>query len=679
MRLLLAIVAAIIIAACASMGRPEGGPIDIDPPVYVKSTPAPGSTNVTATKFTIMFDENVQIKDAMNKVVVSPPQKSVPKVSAVGRYVRVDMVDTMMANTTYTIDFTDAISDLNEGNELDGFSLDFSTGPTLDSLCISGMVFEAETLEPAQGMLVGVHSNLSDTAITSIPFDRITKTNQYGQFTVRNLAPGTYRIFALNDINRDNKWDRTEDVAFFDTTISPTSERITVNDTLRATNGSDSIVPIEVTNFTPNDILLTWFNERYKAQYLAKYERKERNKLYFEFGAASDTFPEIRFIGGPRDGQLINECAVLESSPTRDTLTYWLTDSLIIKADSVTTQARYLRTDTLNQLSWTTDTLKFNMRKAKAKKKDDKKKENKDGEDKKSNSNSDSIAVTPKIELLKLNTNASGTIDVFAPIFINSEQPISRFNDSAIHLEMQVDTVWTTLDSPKFTRIDSLQPLKYRADVKWEPGGKYRLTIDSLGIENIYGVWCGPNKFDFSVYDLSTYGNITFDITNLGNLNAVAQLLNSQDKPVRTEKVIGSTATFLHVMPGDYYARLFIDHNGNGLWDTGNLTDSVQPEETFYYSKKIALKKNWDIQQSWDLFEIPIDMQKPAQIKKNKPKKKRGEKDTYSTEEEDEQYYDEFGNPAVDPNDPFGKRKDQRYNSLDGRDNQSRGMGAGYR
>lgn len=214
MRMLLVVAVALIVAACASMGRPEGGPKDEIPPVYVRSTPAPGARNVSADRFTIIFNENVQIKDAMSKVVVSPPQKSMPKIMAVGRNVRIEMVDTLLPNTTYTIDFTDAISDLNEGNELDGFAFDFSTGDTLDSLCISGMVFEAATLEPAQGMLVGVHSNLSDTAITTLPFDRITRTNQLGQFTVRNLKPGSYRIFAVNDVNRDNKWDRSEDVAF---------------------------------------------------------------------------------------------------------------------------------------------------------------------------------------------------------------------------------------------------------------------------------------------------------------------------------------------------------------------------------------------------------------------------------------------------------------------------------
>lgn len=108
-------------------------------------------------------------------------------VTANGRKVTVEFRDTLLPNTTYTVDFADAIKDLNESNVLDGLALDFATGDSIDSLRISGMLFEARTLEPAQGMLVGVYSNLSDTAIRTLPFERITKTNQLGQFTIRNL------------------------------------------------------------------------------------------------------------------------------------------------------------------------------------------------------------------------------------------------------------------------------------------------------------------------------------------------------------------------------------------------------------------------------------------------------------------------------------------------------------
>ena len=210
------IAAAMLVAACANMGRPEGGPRDELPPVYVRSNPAMGQLNVKGNKITVEFDENIALDDAMNKIVVSPAQRTTPAISSNAKRVTVELRDTLLPNTTYTIDFADAVKDLNEGNVLDGLALDFATGDTIDTLRISGMVFEAQTLEPAQGMLVGVYSNLEDSAIHTLPMDRITKTNQLGQFTIRNLKEGTYRIFALNDVNRDYHWDRSEDVAFYD-------------------------------------------------------------------------------------------------------------------------------------------------------------------------------------------------------------------------------------------------------------------------------------------------------------------------------------------------------------------------------------------------------------------------------------------------------------------------------
>lgn len=146
MRWLVAAVAASLLAACASMGRPQGGPRDVDPPVFVNSTPAPGEVNVSRSKISILFDENVQVTDPMSKVVISPAQRTTPLVMAAGRRIDVELRDSMKSNTTYTVEFSDAISDLNEGNPIDGFSFAFSTGPHIDTLQISGMVLCAENL-----------------------------------------------------------------------------------------------------------------------------------------------------------------------------------------------------------------------------------------------------------------------------------------------------------------------------------------------------------------------------------------------------------------------------------------------------------------------------------------------------------------------------------------------------
>lgn len=639
LRLLLAMAAAAVTVACANMGRPEGGPRDELPPVYVRSNPALGQLNFKGNKITVDFDENIQLDDAMNKIVVSPAQHTTPAISSNGRRVTIELRDTLIPNTTYTLDFADAVKDLNEGNVLDGFAMDFATGDTIDTLRISGMVFEARTLEPAQGMLVGVYSNLSDTAISTLPFERITKTNQLGQFTLRNLKAGTYRVYALNDVNRDYHWDRSEDVAFYDVAVSPSSEPTVITDTLtRHTGERDSLVMRDATRFLPDDLLLTWFNEGYASQYLRDYKRPERNKLTFQFGAKSDTLPILRLLNTHRAGDEISTWATLDASPTLDTLTYWISDTSLVSLDSITLEATYLRTDTLDNLVWGTDTLKFNMRPEKKKK--EKKKKKKDDEE------ADTIPPVPHMELRMLSGSSQ---DLHKGLTLSAGSPVVRFDTAAIHLEIQVDTLWYRIVPPKFTRPEPLRPMVFTAPYKWEEGTKYRLTIDSAAVNDIYGLDNAQLVHEFTTKKSEDYSAISFNVSGLDGRKGIVEVLSRSDKPVASAPVNGDLATIRYLSPGTYYARLFIDANDDGEWTTGSITDSIQPEEVYYYPKKINLKKNWTIEQSWNINELPVDQQKPQEIKKNKPKRKKGDPEERPTddEEEDEFFDDPFMNSAT--------------------------------
>ena len=639
LRLLLAMAAAAVTVACANMGRPEGGPRDELPPVYVRSNPALGQLNFKGNKITVDFDENIQLDDAMNKIVVSPAQHTTPAISSNGRRVTIELRDTLIPNTTYTLDFADAVKDLNEGNVLDGFAMDFATGDTIDTLRISGMVCAARTLEPAQGMLVGVYSNLSDTAISTLPFERITKTNQLGQFTLRNLKAGTYRVYALNDVNRDYHWDRSEDVAFYDVAVSPSSEPTVITDTLtRHTGERDSLVMRDATRFLPDDLLLTWFNEGYASQYLRDYKRPERNKLTFQFGAKSDTLPILRLLNTHRAGDEISTWATLDASPTLDTLTYWISDTSLVSLDSITLEATYLRTDTLDNLVWGTDTLKFNMRPEKKKK--EKKKKKKDDEE------ADTIPPVPHMELRMLSGSSQ---DLHKGLTLSAGSPVVRFDTAAIHLEIQVDTLWYRIVPPKFTRPEPLRPMVFTAPYKWEEGTKYRLTIDSAAVNDIYGLDNAQLVHEFTTKKSEDYSAISFNVSGLDGRKGIVEVLSSSDKPVASAPVNGDLATIRYLSPGTYYARLFIDANDDGEWTTGSITDSIQPEEVYYYPKKINLKKNWTIEQSWNINELPVDQQKPQEIKKNKPKRKKGDPEERPTddEEEDEFFDDPFMNSAT--------------------------------
>lgn len=639
LRLLLAIIAAAILAACASMGRPEGGPRDLEPPVYVSSNPTPGQLNVSGNKIVVEFNENVSLDDPMSKIVVSPAQKTTPVISSSGRKVTLELRDTLLPNTTYTIDFADAVKDLNESNVLDGLAIDFATGDDIDTLRISGMLFEARTLEPAQGMLVGVYSNLSDTAIRTLPFERITKTNQLGQFTIRNLKPGTYRIYAVNDVNRDYHWDRSEDVAFHDITIAPSTTPAVFTDTLTDAAGNDSVVSRAGTRFLPDDVLLTWFNENYVAQYLRKYQRDEARHIYLEFAAKADTLPIIRLLNSHRAGDDISKWAVTEANPTLDTLRYWITDTSLISMDTLRLAVSYMKPDSLERMTLATDSLRFVLKDA------NKRRKQKEQEAKKREKENDTVPPAPERIIFKV--TSGGSQDINKPISFTSETPVGSIDTAGIIFETQTDTVWYAAKPPRIGRQTPLDPMKFKADYVWEAGGKYRLTILPGSVRDIYGLTNDTIRQEINVKKLDEYSTLAFNLQGLDNRPAILEILDGSDKVVAAVPVKGSTGKAEYLAPGTYYARLFIDADSNGIYTNGIL-DSIQPEEVYYYPKKISLKKNWGVEQTWNINELPVDRQKPMQIKKNKPKLKRGEEQENKEDDEEEDFFDDpFMNAAT--------------------------------
>ena len=648
---LFVVAGALLLAACASIGRPEGGPRDMTPPVVVSSTPAPGSVNVSIGRIDIVFDENITLDDPMNKIVVSPPQKKQAQISSNGRRVRITLRDTLRDSTTYTVDLADAVRDLNEGNILDGLAIDFSTGPSIDTLMISGIVFEGRTLEPAQGMIVGVYSTpVADTALTTLPMDRITKTNALGRFTIRNLKPGSYRVFAINDLNHDFHWDRSEDIAFLDRDISPSTMAVEVTDTFTDAAGNDSLVTRPATRFLPDDILLTWFNENYKPLYLVKHERPDARRLTLEMSTHSDSLPQLTLLNTVRAGARLDREAVLQSSPGLDSLTYWLRDTTLIGSDTLKIAARYLHTDTLDNITFTTDTLTFALRQPKKKKKRDEE--------------TDSV---PKLEFVNIGISSRQPQDLNIPLLFETSAPTASIDSAGFRIEVLVDSVWMPVAARIPSPPDSLQPMRLLTEMTWKPKTKYRVTIDSLAVTDIYGNHNRPFVQEVSTHAIEDYAALFFNIGDLGPDSAIVELLSS-DKPVRLEPVRNGVATFEYVTPGAYYARLFIDRNQNGRWDTGSVADTVQPEDVFYFSKKLNLKKNWDVEQQWNIYETPVDLQKPEDIKKNKPPRPKWEteeereKRKKGNNDDEEEEFDPFMNDPFAPQSPDRLSNSNRRN-----------------
>ena len=623
--------------SCANIGNPSGGPIDKTPPIFMRSNPTPNAVNVKDRKIEIFFDEIVTLKDPSTKIIVSPAQTEMPRMSALGRKVTVELVDSLLPNTTYTIDFSNSIQDNNEGNAIDNFAFAFSTGSVIDSMRVSGYVLDSRTLEPMQSVVVGLQSNLADSAFHKEKLQRVALTNDRGQFTIRNVSPGSYHIFALKDLDRDYKFGNpTEDIAFLDSIIVPSIGSREAADTVyNDLNEIDTIMRATRPAYFPNDILLSMFNEDRKSQYLANNLRVDSTRISLTFAAASDTLPSLSIVGR---NDVPDQWYTLERSQTNDTLTYWIRPPHLVSADTLMVATTYLRTDTASNLSWGTDTLKFTFQRQKAKKK-------------KKNEETDSLE---QIRFMELHPLANGTQEVYAPLLLQTGSPIERYSREAFHLQrkLQNDTTFYPAEIKSIALRDStLSRRDLMLKVDWEPGAAYTLAVDSLAMTDIYGLQTKPLKVDFNVRKMEEYGNIVFNIPAVRD-SAIVELLDGTDKVVLHTPVKNHRAELLNLQPGKYYARLFIDRNGNGKYDTGNYDMHLQPEETVYYPGAINLKKNWDVEQTWDIYATPIDKQKPEAIKKNKPERKKWEKvntEKTETDEDEENGFSDFSNPN-DPN-----------------------------
>lgn len=610
-RILTLLSSLILLYACANIATPTGGLYDVDPPEVVNASPDFNTLNNSKKKIEILFNENVKIEKPMDKVIIAPPQKKFPVIKAQGRKVIVELEDELLPNTTYTIDFTDAIVDNNEGNALENFSYSFSTGDHIDTLAVSGTVLKAENLEPAQGIYVGVHSNLNDTAFTKLPFERISRTDSRGKFTIKGIAEGEYKVYALNDLNRSYSYDNPqEEIAFLDSTFIPSSEFAMRNDTVFIDSLTiDTIHKVKYTRFIPDDILLRSFESGFERQYLQKHERTIPHKLDLFFAAPTKAAQFTLLEVNPTS----DKWYVKESNITNDSVSIWITDSLIYKADTIKLEIDYYRTDTLNNHVLNTDTLNFSMRGRRAK--ESTPPTAKEGEKEK-----------VVIQYLNIKDNVKPSHEIYSSISIEFEEPLANFDSTKIQLQHEVDSVFEAVHYTLLT--DSLNVRKYGITHKWLPGEKYKLLIDSAAFVSEYGLHNNTLEKTFTVKELEQYGNLMFVISGLPQgKTAYVELLDAQDKPFRKVRVKDNEALFMDLNPGKLYARLFIDENEDGEWTSGNYELKRMPETVYYNHKWYEIRAFTNHEESWNLNERPFDKQKPLDITKNKPEEKKQKRD----------------------------------------------------
>lgn len=606
----------IVVYSCASMGNPDGGPYDEEPPKFVRSTPKPFAINSKEKKVTIEFDEFIKLEKAAEKVVVSPPQLEQPEIKASGRKVVVGLVDSLRPNTTYTIDFADAIVDNNEGNPLGNYAFTFSTGTTIDTMEVSGTVLSASDLEPVKNIQVGLHSDLSDSAFMKKPFDRVSRTDSRGHFSIRGIAPGKYRIYALMDGNQNYLFDsKTEMIAFSDSIIIPAMEDAMRQDTIwKDSLTIDTIKSVGYTRFLPDDIILRAFKEENDRQYLTRSERDKENHFVLTFSARADTLPTLKGLNFDE-----RDAFIIEKTDRNDSICYWIKDSLIYQMDTLEIQMDYLATDTLDRLVPQTDTLFLanKLTRAEREKLEAKAAEEKEKERKKKEKKGEKIEPEPT-KFLTLNVDAPSAFDLDRNVYLSFDEPVASIDTAAIHMEIKKDSLWEEI--PFLFVSDSVLPRKYEILAEWEPEKEYQLSIDSMAFKGVYGLHTNKVKQTMKVKKLNEYGTILLNIIGADS-TAVVELLDGSGKVLRQQRITPqNTADFYYLNPGTkFYIRLFNDRNGNGVWDTGKYSEHLQPEEVYYFPKVWEMKANFDFEENWNINAVPVEKQKLDEIKKQKP------------------------------------------------------------
>lgn len=623
----------LIVTACASIGSPDGGRYDEEPPVVVSAQPANKATGVKGKKASIFFNEYIKLDNPNEKVIVSPPQTEAPNIRAVGKSIRIDLFDTLQANTTYTVDFSDAIQDNNEGNPMGLFTYSFSTGEQIDTMEVSGTVLNAEDLEPIKGIMVGLYrcdSTLSDSTFRTTPLQRIGRTNGSGQFTIKGVAPGEYRAFALKDVDGNYHFSQKSEQIAFDTVRYSTSSKPDLRpDTVWVdTVHYEKIRMVPYIHFYPDNITLLAFLEGGQDRHLLKTERNIPEMFTLYFTAPDDSLPLIE--GLNFDAKAL----VAEPSLHNDTINYWIPDTLVAWQDTLTLKLTYLDTDTLGQLVSRTDTLDMVPKQTHAKL--EKERQKKIEEWLKDREKKQKRSTTPlpeeenpyEVTFLDCQLKPGGSMDPNQNVTLTFSQPIAYLDTTAVKFVEKVDS--NLIPRPYLLLPDSLNKRKYTLYAEWQPKSTYQLVIDSMAFRGVLGNYSKTINSNMKVRSADEYGTIFMKLNNIGlkeGEKAIVQVLNKSDKPIVQQVAEDGRADFFYLKPSEYYIRLFIDRNGNGKWDTGNYDENLQPEEVFYFPKPIAVKAKWEMEQAWDVRGIARSKQKPMAITKQKPDKKKDIKD----------------------------------------------------
>lgn len=570
--------------SCANTTTPPtGGPKDTIPPLITEVYPELGMTNVPVhgTKLEIKFNEYVVVKDPKS-LFLSPPLERMPKYKIKGKGVVITFESDLDSNKTYTLDLTNAIADNNEGNMYPGFTLVFSTGEKIDSMMVTGIVQDCNTLAPVKGATVMLYKDHADSAVFLSRPDAAVKTDDWGFFCLRNIQDTVYRIYAVFDENNNNKYDpESEKAAFLDTLFRPS---IMVNDSM------PELMKYEMTDTISclarnTEVELNMFKEKPSKQMIVNKERIGERTAYITFMAPYAQIDSLWFKGIP------SEKVITQFNQVQDSLEIWINDPKK-QPDTLFLNVKYLKTDTLGLLSTFTEEIKLVKPKKKVGKSS--------ARDIKKEDTTAVFTLTAKPETVE---QYGFTMEFKHPVVKSAFDSLTfrylnpRQQESVASYTVEQDTL-------------NLRKYTIRPSVTLQPGYEYFLKVPHRKFMDINGFYNDSTEVKVMLPNDDNLSTLNLSLSNVRNKYIVDLLSEKRDKVIRSFIIDkDEVLKFPYLKAGKYSIRITEDLNRNGLVDTGILLEHKQPEKVRFYKLEdgtflIDIPEKMEIDQSVDVAEM---------------------------------------------------------------------------
>lgn len=578
--------------SCANTTAPPmGGIKDTIPPVLLKVLPDSGAVGfpVKEGKIELRFNEYVVLKEPQKNLYLSPPLDKRVETKIRGKSIIASFPSQLDSSVTYTLNFGNSIVDNNEGNQFNAYVFPFSTGKYLDSMMISGTVYNAATLMPANDATVAVYKNQEDSAVINTLPSAMAKTDKFGYFVIRNIPQHDYRVFAFKDNNGNNKYDpENEEIAFSDSVVR--ANRVLVK-------GMPEIVPVsEKDTLTalgrPSQIKLYMFKEDSDKQYIREAKRLQSRMFYLKFSAPGAQLLSLDFNKG-KEIKYIKEFNI-----RRDSLVVWLTDTLQPIPDTLKLTVNYMKTDSLLNLTAAED--EFSLVAPKPKREEPNQPERRiPGQKRK------------RTDLLEFTMEADPVLFEQKGFVLEFPAPLKSINSDSLLFRV-ITPRGDTSAAPYNLVKDSINSRYYTVIPRNKilQGHEYTLLAKRSAFTDIYK---HTNDSLFKSVKLpqdEKLSKLSLDIKGVKGFYIVELTNITRDKVFRSYFVNSDvTLEFPYLQKGKYSVKITEDINGNGITDTGNLLNKRQPEKVRLYtlpdgSAVITIPESTELVQTIDITAI---------------------------------------------------------------------------